>query len=497
MNTVVSLNDASGGMVGDDRSVTTNVASLIKNVDPISRKHRVTPYFDVQNGDASSATNLITDFLNYGASSLATTLFGLGQASSNVQVFNKNALASGNAWSTFANSTGGAGGVPQPGVFAVYHGSAYGGHVADGTIWRCQLNGAGFTNADTTLGAAPTAQAIVHSKDDCLYMGANNVLARNNVGSWTTAALTLPTGTVISCLSEFNDFLAIGCNLPSGKSIVYLWDRNSSLTTTSANLDWGFGSLQTLQQVEEYLVGVSTTSSAGLYPKMVFRRYISGAGGQVFNELFASSATGLQVVGNSMKVGNRMYFMGGITIDGTLHNGIFAIQRPTLTGDFSVWIDRLPNNDTGTSSAMGGFTIVNDYVYLSYASGTTMRYTNSGTTAYSATSYWETVWNPSMQEKDKTKNKTLKVIALTTLPISANGGNIAVDYKVDGGNWITVYTQTTVGSVTTELTKDATGTSFTSGREYKFRVKPGGASSVGLVEVTEFKYSYEILDSLI
>lgn len=502
-NTVAAVNDFSGGMIGDDRAHTTNTFSVLKNFDVFSRKQRITPFNDTTNADGASTTNEITDFINYTGG--VGSLFGLGNDGTHVQVLVKDSNTSGTHWSTFASSTGSAG-LPVAGVFFQYGNLAY-GTTGGGVMWKCDLSGGGFTNTDTTLSSAVTCNAITHSKDGIAYIGHGSVLAKNVAGSWADNILpSIPSKYTIACLAEFNDQLAIGCNGTDGHAVVYLWDKQTSLTgTANSCLDWGFGTIKTLQQVEEYLVGVSLVGASGLYPKMVFRKFLSGAGGVVFNELFASSTVGLQVVPTSQKISNRMYFAGGITIDGVLHNGIFGIARPPNKTEFVVWIDRLPNNDTAiAASSLQGFIYVNDYVFISYLDGTyQMRFTNSNGTAYSATSLCETTWNPNMAIKDRTKNKQLKVVAISTVPIGINGGQIVVDYKVTGDVandapvWITIGTVTTVGSVTSEFANDANGSKFTAGREYKFRIKCGAGSGISYVEPTELKYSYEVLDSLI
>lgn len=497
--TTVLVNDFSNGMVGDERSTSTNVFSVIKHCDPVSRGHRLTPYNNTATGNSSASTHKISDFIYYtGSGAIGTGLYGLGYDGTNVQLYSKDTQlsATSTTWSTFANSVGSASGQGIPGVFVQYKGSAYGSH-SDGTVWKCQLNGGGFSNNDLGMTNAASANGLVHSVDDCLYMPSKNLIYRKlNTTTWDSGVvLTLPSNFVISCLSEFNNYLAIAGTTIDGKATVYLWDRQKIVADQA--IDWGFGSLKTIQQVEEYLVGVSIVGASavlgGIYPKMQFRSYISGAGSQVFNEIFASSPTGLQVEQNSMRLANRMYFAGGITIDGVLNNGIFAIQRPTGSTRFSVWIDKLPNNDTATVFTTPGFIYVSDLVYVAYFDSTwALNMTDNQTaTRYNSTATAETTINPNMKLEDRSKMKELKQVSLTNVPITSDGGQVVLQYKVDGSAWATVITQTTVGAMNANQTPNTQSSINTEGREFKFRINIGGVPSVGLVEPIELKYSYE------
>ena len=80
-------------------------------------------------------------------------------------------------------------------------------------------------------------------------------------------------------------------------------------------------------------------------------------------------------------------------------------------------------------------------------------------------------------------------IALHYVPLQS-GASAVLKYRTDGGAWTTVFTETTAGAVVTERTKDATGTAFTAGRNFEFRIEStGGAEILGL------SYRYETLST--
>ncbi len=89
-----------------------------------------------------------------------------------------------------------------------------------------------------------------------------------------------------------------------------------------------------------------------------------------------------------------------------------------------------------------------------------------------------------MPESDRTGMKKLEAVSLSTEPLPS-GASATLKYRVDGGAWVTILTETTAGNITTEQTVDADGDAFTDGREYEF-----AAESLNGAEITEVKYKY-------
>lgn len=517
----ITIDNFSGGMTADIRDESSGVVKLAKHFDILSRPKTLTPYHSQITADAANDTQRIKNFLYYQG-----ILWGLGGADSNPfgTIYKKTDLTSA-TWTATTNNVISHRLINN--VFVEYHDFFYGlqGGAAPGKVWKYDPTGVAVINEDAATGAISTtanltdriANGVVHSKDDVLYLACNNVIAKNNNGSWTNAALTLPSKYYISAMCEYGNYLAIGCSpYNPGRSVVYLWDRDSSVTTLSESIDWGVGSLQVLEQVEGELIGVSVRSDvlSNLQNRLVLRRY-SGGTPTVFKELIASSSTGLQLLYGQKFNANRLYFLAGIEIDSVLHQGIWGVGKDAQ-GRWIVWFDTLPNNDTAiTTNGLAGFTKIGDYACISYCSnpigqnnylggnnlfgagygtGYSLTMTSSTSTAYAGSSLIETVINPGITgaaENDRTANKQLQIVALSYDPIPT-GGQAILKYKVDGGAWTTIFTETTVGRVVTEDAFDATSTAFTSGREYQFRIE-----STGGVQPTALKYKYEILQTLI
>lgn len=497
-NTLVVQTDFTGGMVPDIRDDALRVVKTVKHFDILSKRKTLSPFHSQAQGDSSSATQQMSDFLYYNS-----IVYGAGQDSgtSKITVHTKSDFTTA-TWGSQANNAG-TSGTPVRGVFIEYKGYAY-GFYNDGRVWRNSLAGNAWVDTATTIGTAASQGAIaacVHSKDDTLYMAAGNVIGKNAVVTpgtdvWTAAALTLPSKYVITSLCEYGDYLAIGCKpLYAGNSIVYLWDRQTTVNNVAASIDWGFGNLQVLEQVEGELLGISFRQdifTAGTSNRLVFRHYISGVGAKVFNEILVSgvgSSNAALVYGRKFNA-NRLYFLADILIDGVLHNGIWGVAKNAFD-KWVVWFDKLPNNDTAVASGgMRGFFMLGDFAFIAYEdSGYKLTQTTSGS-GYAGTSILETVINPKMKEVDRVKNKQVKVVFVETAPLTA-GQQVVVKYKVDGGSYVTVITQATVGTVSTEMPSSLTG-GITSGIEYQFRIE-----STGGAEITGLGYTYEINDSLI
>lgn len=91
-----------------------------------------------------------------------------------------------------------------------------------------------------------------------------------------------------------------------------------------------------------------------------------------------------------------------------------------------------------------------------------------------------------MSDLDKLSKKKLVEVACNYIPIPS-GGSLVMEYRVDGGSWTNIFTETTAGEVKTSTTKPTTG-QFTDGYNYEFRIE-----STGFVQVVGFTYSYQNL----
>jgi hypothetical protein len=193
-----------------------------------------------------------------------------------------------------------------------------------------------------------------------------------------------------------------------------------------------------------------------------------------------------------------VYFMMQIVLNGATREGVWSVgHNPNQA--YSVVHERTPNNDTALSSGvLANFIIVGDFMFQAYQSSATWALSKTNDQAsYTATSIYESTINPEQPERVRgsagmrSAQKQLVAVGLSTVPLTS-GQQVVCKYKVDGGAYTTIFTQTTVGTVTTEGVFDSTGKKFKNGREYEFRFE-----STGGAEITEFKYKIEELNTLL
>ena len=456
MQTVeVKLDRFDGGITSDGRDNSAGLVKMIKHFDVLTTPHTLIPFNSRTSGDVSSATQQMTDFFYYNS-----LVYGIGvDSGTSKTTVHKIAPADFAAatWSSMGNNASAAGTFVR-GVWVEYQGYGFGIN-SDGTVFRNSLSGAAWADTVTTIGSAIGAvgsiAGLVHSKDDRLYLASANVIASvpSATGTWVASALTLPARYLITSLCEYGNYLAIACKPKyAGNSVVFLWDRNSSVTTLSESIDWGYGNLQIIEQVEGELIGITIRNNVftGLPEKLVFRHYISGAGSVIFKELniTGGSTDGKIYTGKKFNA-NRLYFIADISVDGVLHNGIWGLGK-NQAGRWIVWFDKLPNNDTAVaSSAMRGFFMIGDSAWISYEdSGYKLTQTIT-TGTYTGTSLLETTIQ---NAGDASKKKGLVGVTVTfdTLPTA---GVVILKYRKDGEtSWTQIFTEGTDGLISRSAT---------------------------------------------
>lgn len=505
----VAINSFSGGIVNDPRTPSSNVARVVSNFDILTDSYRMTPYRDSESGATNGANIKLQNFCIAhwlpGATNVYN-LFALGVKSGagTARVYYKK-LTTGSdcdlddgGWE-YPNDGESASGETNFNLFVYYKrtGLIYGAK-AGTHIWAFDpTNGGAFAETHQALTYTNISQGIVHSKDDILYIPYDNIIAKNNNGAWTTAALTLPTHLYITSICEYGNYLAIACAPLSGvgNSVVYLWDRDSTITTLSDTIDWGQGNIRVIEEIGGYLVGISISgNSSTRFKNKVFFRYYAGTGGSQGFMTLQDEKTGTQITQLAIakqKLDNRVYFLMSIYKNGVQRDGVWSIGKESQ--GFVLVHELLPNNDTSIlASGLKNFFFVDDFCFISYvnAAGAYALSKTNDQSSYTATSIWESTINPNMPLQDRVSKKQLNSVAVHYEPLPA-GGQVILYYRVDGGSWTEVFTETTDSAVVTEMTKAASA-NFTSGREYEFQIK-----STGGAVITGLEYTYEPLETLL
>lgn len=411
-------------------------------------------------------------------------------------------------------------------LFVYYRktGLIYGGRGSSATagtnFWAFSPTGTAFDENSLTVTFTHLGQGLVHSKDDILYVpyynnggaaGAKSRIAKNDNGSWTAAALSLPDAFIPTSICEFGNYLAISCRPASeiGKSVVYLWDRDATLTTLAEAIDFGEGNLQILEEVEGHLIGISkqgvgSSGQTNRFSGQITIRQYSGGTAQVLKTFISGSGN---VVANDavlsifkQKVDHFLYFLMEIGIGGSnaAHNqqGIWKIGRVSPDAPFALTFDRAANNDVSGTYVMKAFQIVGDYVFLSYTSGGTFaldKTNNNETYANDNFSYYDT------QIFNLGDSSLTKKLLGTTVFTEALGGtqSIVVAYRKDEditsgtGAWTTISTHTTANSISrSAINIESSGANLPEFKEIQFRI----TSELGAKAITGFKFKAELVD---
>lgn len=515
----VKINNWSGGIVNDGRSKRSNVAKTITNAEVLKNPYRVTPFFESERGATNEATDLMQNWC-LGNAAGTYKLYGLCRQDANdrVRILYKNLTTgstndlSNDDWTETANNAAGQN-TPDYNLFVFYKrtGYIYGGHT--GThIWRYDPDG-GDAFADTHQALTYTflGQGVVHSKDDILYIpyfNAGGFIAKNNNGTWSTTALTLPSDMKPVSICEYGNYLAIGCANISGigGSKVYIWNRDSSLATLSENYDLPEGTLTHLEYIGGTLVAIlqtggSTLGGQGVSDTVRFRAEIlfytlTPSGFVLEKRLENSTGSSLKVGITKQKLNGRMYFPMAITIHGLLREGTWSYGL-NEKGEWVLIHERTPDNDTATqASVLRGFFYVGDYLFQAFvnASGSHEVSKTKKDAYVNQTTIYESVINPNMPEEDLFKNKQLKAVIVRYVALPT-AGQVVLKQRTDSTTaWTSItaaFTETTDSALVTEMVSNG-ATQFTAGREIEFRLE-----STGGAEILELAYQYETLETLI
>jgi hypothetical protein len=477
------------GITTDAFERSSRVRSLV-HFDPITQPNQLVPFHSSENGDTSSSTNKI------GAFCFANSLiYGLSlETGVSQKLYAKNDNTT-QTWPTTPSNMN---------VSAAYDGNCF----VDfkGSLWisqASQLDAYTYGSATRSAnidgsGYAVINQGVIHPATGYLYLptATRIIYSTDGVidGTCFATAWTLPdTNYAITGISVYGNYLAIECyNSALQRSVVLLWNLDTSVTTVSESIDWGSEQLKLTATVEGTLIGISQYSgaSSAFKDRLVVRRYSGGAPvGDVFAE-FIFDGTTLTVGKQKQRINHRLYFPLSATYNGNTFQGIASIG--VSNGQFVFTFDKLANNDTGlTSGTLNGFLITSDYTYISYVSSATYGMSKTDDQAtYTATSYVETLINPGLNNSEFGADKVLVKFGVNFAPLSS-GQQVVAKYRVDGGSWKTIFTKTFTTPISSTASyasnRDATG-QFDKGVYYEFRLE-----STGGAVITGYNWQYTLV----
>lgn len=494
------VTDFSGGITDDPRSTKDNVALMVSNFDALLNSRRLIPYRDTEAGDEGSTTSKKQAFCIALRTGTTYSLYALGVgASAEAEIQYKN-LTTGSAndlddddWTSTANNLA-ASGTTSFNLFVYYKKTGYIYGATSGThVWRYDPSGGGaFVQTHQALTYTTISQGLVHSKDDILYIPYDNKVAKNDNGSWTTAALTLPSHLYITSIAEHGSYLAIACAPLSGfgSSRVFLWDRDSTLATLSESIDWGSGILQVLDEVDGVLIGINVDGegTSRFNSRIVFR-YLSVSNAIKFKEYVTGSASATLSIAKQ-RIDNRLYFLMSATVNGAIRSGLWSVGREQQSSPFTVVHELTQENDTALGGgALKGFYVHGDYRFISYVNngGAYSLSKTNDTASYTATSIYEgKIFNGG------DSSITKKLIGITVMfEYLPAAGSVTVKYRKDSETSYTpIGTQTADAELSASFVNIASsGANLPEFKEVTFRIE-----STGGAVITGYSFAYEAVE---
>ena len=502
----IHVNNFGGGIAPDPYSVALGEFSNCRNFDIHAFPHRLIPLPSMTADTTGTAVgNMIIahDLKVYG---MGCEVANPGQG----QIW----VSTGSGWTALTKSTGG--GAVNYNMLVDYPSSDSGlSMIFAGVnkIVRCDpLDSASNVTQVLTFVAGSISQGYVHPTNNVLYFGysttSGTFIASYNgaTNTWNLTALTLPKRYTVVSINKYGNYLAIGCTtystavVPGGgtdNSVIFLWNMDET-QSWNESVPLGDNSLFALNNLEGYLVSASTLQGND-YGSLQIQAY-SGGQPQMLKEIMVDRTDpSTSPTFNSYRVvnfihRNKMYFSLDLVGGGssTSKKGLWAFGK-NKSGQWAINVERYGTTDGSDASVLAAAFRL-DYLFACVTSVGTL---NVGVTSaagwaseFASPSYLETSVNPLMDSRRDTKldvglQKQLASVALHYVPLPSTG-QVVLKYRVDGGSWITIFTETTTGAVVTERTMDASSTQFTQGRNYEFRIEStGGARVLGLT------YKYE------
>ena len=493
-------------MANDIRTDDITKFAASKNFDALSFPSRLVPYRSYEAGNDTVARKM-GNFLY-----ASGKLFGLGEQTSPLrpQIFYKDTFTDG-TWSTTANNVV----LTTPpsflyDTFVQYKGFIF-GFILNTSIWKYDITGAAaMVTADGTVGSTitSTANGVVHSKDDILYMAFNNVIVSKNGagGAWNVAALTLPTKYTITSLCEYGNYLAIACkdtDVLSQSSRVFLWDRDSSVATLAESIDWGLGTLQVLEELEGRLIGISLikreTSGGLVFNSILSFKYYAGAQGAIeFARIDGSrdaSISPLSSLGvQKQKANNRIYFAVVLTMNegSGSKEGVWSVGRSGQDRPYAITVEHQSSDGT-VPTAIDGFFLAGSYVFIAYSntgslSGNISKSNDAAT--FSNNSQYESLI---FDGGDPSQTKKLIGVTVMTAPMPA-AGSVALGYAIDSTigtttTFTNIFTNTTDNDIShSAINIESSGATLPEFKEVQFQI-----ISTGGAVVTGLSFEYELV----
>ena len=508
---LVNITSFNGGLLEDKRegwkysggSWTTQYYSVAKHFDPFTYPKKLVPHYQTVAAGADSATTqhgyniLQTIYAPYEG---GYRLYGLGVKSGGyVKLYVQNIDAGSLDSATWLAADNGecSAGSQNAGMFFYYSGYLYFMRSSTDISRYKTSSTTGMSEGWQTVSqtTAPV-QPVHHSSDDLAYFASDTHIYSYDGSSWTDA-LTLPSDYTTVALAEFGNYLAIG-RVKNGSedidSVVYLWDRDSSLTTITQRIDFGKGTLRYLANLQGRLIGVMDfygNNSFSLNKGRVMIKRANGVIADTLNTLTLDTTYSPYLATTNFYVqDDKLYFVNAAPLNGDSRFGIWVTD---FNGRLA--LDTLEAN----ASQVSYYNFIyktGEMFWIGYYDGTGNVVSRSdaeeGYSSSLASVYESLIFNGG----DSSQKNHLLGITVTTEPMPS-AGQIVLKYRKNLENpdgtattetsWTTIFTNTTDNSVSHNAVNiEADGSQLPDFNEIQFRVEStGGAVLTGL------RFAYE------
>lgn len=501
---VTTIDRFDGGITTRGRKTKDSYSRSLKHFDCLSSPDKLIPHRNFtddtfnSNLGASVVSNgvRIVKFLQYGTSQSGTVMFGLGTGTSGAgattdntpRLYYRDSLPDAQ-WSGDSGTTG----VVNENLFVEYRGIAYAARANEIIQWTLDVAaplGGSAVASSLSLTFTSIFQGLVHRKDDILYIpyltSSGAFIARNNAGTWTNVVLTLPVFVGNMDIAEYGNDLAIACQpkFLGGNSYVYIWDRDSSLTTLESKIDWGTENIQVVGAIDGVLWGISTNANSSTNfsgTGQVLFKYWDGKSdtATTYAILNADDRT-ISVTQKQVKNG-RLYFMMSGEFNGSWQEGVFSWGK-NEEGRYVLTLEYGINNDTQvTSVILKGFNVLGDYVTVAYSDNGTYRLKITDDQNYTDTCIWESVIFGGNGSKRDLVGTTVMYEPQPT------AGQVVLKYATDANigtnTWTTISTDTTDNGISdSAINIESSGAHLpTDYKQIAFRIEvTGGTNITGL-----------------
>jgi len=516
----ILIDTFSGGQALDLRTDNKSMFGLSKNFDATTYKHKLIPNYQrlMDWTGSPESLGIVKVLYTPYTEGNAGMMFGLSFAGvNNYPKIYKLDIDSGlpGTWTACTNGTAGDTDDPRKiDVFFYYKGYIYLWDVNSLVRFKITDDEAWATSNPTsnkfyTPGTMySVAQPVHHPSDDVAYFFHSNFISKLDNTSWSAKVFTLPATERITCACAYGDYLAVATvnntrpyvEVGGQRSTVYLWGRDTSLTTAEEKIDFGYGEIMHLETLGNKLTAVMLSKATEKLvmdrSKILVKQYLNYVA--IVNELIIDnnvadwddaaidtrSGNDYYLPRTNFKRDEKLYFPMRADLNGESRHGIWCL-RPN--GVLSLEIVDAELNDT-TARTYNCVYCVGNIWFTSYSELThsvtsqNIYYTDESKT-YSTTT-------PSTYESlifdvgDRTKTKKLLGATVTTEALPTNG-RVILEYRYDDGlddaSWTELFDNTTDNSKRQSAILNSDGTELPHFKEIQFRIRSyGGAIITGL-----------------